>query len=207
MLTSSTPFESRSAKPAPRPGEDFRLAMRELASGVCLVTHGEGDSRTGLTATSVSSLSADPPTLIVCVNRSASLYERLTIGDTFGVSVLGAHHSEFADRFASRTGLKGSERFREGAWARTPGGVSVLAEAIAVFECEAEDVIVRHSHAILVGRVRLAARRPSEGALLYWRGAYDRIGWSEEEIARAIGTMPAEAPSDACDSPEARRFK
>jgi flavin reductase (DIM6/NTAB) family NADH-FMN oxidoreductase RutF len=170
----------------------FRLAMRQLASGVCLITHGAGEARVGLTATSVSSLSAEPPTLIVCVNRSASLYASLKRGDAFGVSVLGAQHAEFADRFAARTGLKGAGRFSEGAWLDTPNGVSVLADALALFECEAEEVIERHTHAIVVGRVTYAAPHPHEGALLYWRGVYDRIGWSAEEVARAIGAAPRE---------------
>ena len=87
--------------------DGFRLAMRQLVSGVCLITHGRGEARVGMTATSVSSLSMDPPTLIVCVNKSASLYARLRRGDAFGVSVLGAQHAEFADRFAARTGLIG----------------------------------------------------------------------------------------------------
>jgi len=168
----------------------FRLAMRQLASGVCLVTHGRGEARTGMTATSVSSLSADPPTLIVCVNKSASLYAQLKRGDSFGVSVLGAQHAEFADRFASRTGLKGAERFSEGDWLETQAGVPVLADALATFACEAEEVIERHTHAILIGRVTDASPQPSDGALLYWRGGYDRIGWSAEEVARAIGAAP-----------------
>ena len=168
--------------------------MRQLASGVSIVTHGDGEQRTGFTATSVSSLSAEPPTLIVCVNRSASLYARLTRGDAFGVSVLGAQHAEFADQFASRKGLKGADRFRDGAWSTTPGGVSVLADAIAALECETEEIIERHTHAILIGRVTFAAPRSNEAALLYWRGGYDRIGWSAEEVSRAVGVA---ASSDA----------
>jgi flavin reductase (DIM6/NTAB) family NADH-FMN oxidoreductase RutF len=177
-----------------RPAEAFRQAMRQLASGVSIVTHGDGEQRTGFTATSVSSLSVDPPTLIVCVNRSAALYAQLARGDAFGVSVLSAQQAEFADRFASRTGLKGAERFRDGAWVRTPGGVSVLADAIAALECETEEIIERHTHAILIGRVTFAAPRSNEAALLYWRGGYDRIGWSAEEVSRAIGVV---APNDA----------
>ena len=168
----------------------FRLAMRQLASGVCLVTHGRGEARVGMTATSVSSLSADPPTLIVCVNKTASLYAQLHRGDAFAVSVLSASQAEFADRFASRTGLKGAERFVEGEWLETPAGVPVLADALATFACEAEEVIERHTHAILIGRVTQASPQPSDGALLYWRGDYDRIGWSAEEVSRAIGAAP-----------------
>jgi len=180
-----------SAHPPGQDSEAFRLAMRQLASGVSLVTHGHGASRNGLTATSVSSLSADPPTLIVCVNRSASLCAQLAHGDLFGVSVLAANHGEFAETFAGRTGRKGEERFREGEWTTTPGGVSVLADAIASFECATEDLIERHSHVILIGRVRLATPRPAGGALLYWRGGYDQIGWSDEQLSRAVGLSPA----------------
>jgi flavin reductase (DIM6/NTAB) family NADH-FMN oxidoreductase RutF len=175
----------------------FRLAMRQLASGVSIVTHGVGEARTGLTATSVSSLSAEPPSLIVCVNRSASLYANLRSGDVFGVNLLGAEHVEIADRFAGRSGLKGSERFREGRWITTPNGVSLLADAIASFECEAEDVIERHSHAIVIGRVRNATSTAAAGALLYWRGGFERIGWSADEIFRAIGVTPAKAQSQS----------
>ena len=71
---------------------------------------------------------------------------------------------------------------------QTPAGASVLAEALAIFECEAEDVIERHTHAIVVGRVSFAAPRLDEAALLYWRGVYERIGWSAEEVSRAAGT-------------------
>jgi flavin reductase (DIM6/NTAB) family NADH-FMN oxidoreductase RutF len=169
---------------------DFRQAMRQLASGVCLITHGEGERRTGLTATSVSSLSTEPPTLIVCVNQSSSLYAQLSTGDAFGVSVLGSQQSEFADRFASRTGLKGAERFREGRWSETPRGVPVLADALATLECEAEEILTRHTHAIVIGRVTATAPRPADGALIHWRGAYERIGWSAEEVSRAIGAAP-----------------
>ncbi|HXT05581.1 MAG TPA: flavin reductase family protein [Roseiarcus sp.] len=204
MLTSSPAYF---ASCEPRIEDAFRLARRELASGVCLVTHGAGETRAGLTATSVTSLSVEPPTLIVCVSRADLLYQRLATGDLFGVSVLAAHHAEHADCFASRASPKRADRFRDGAWATTRGGVSVLADAIAIFECEAEDVIERHAHAIVVGRVTLAAARPCEGALLYWRGAYDHIGWSEDEISRVNGVMPARAPSGDRGRAQVRRFK
>ena len=191
------------ASPAPSTAfESFRLAMRQLATGVSVITHGAGDHRTGFTATSVSSLSADPPTLIVCVNRAASLFAQLSAGDLFGVSVLNARHAEIADGFAGRAGVSGAERFHQGRWTTTPDGVSLLADAIALFECRVEDVIERHSHAILIGRVRLASPRPAGGALLYWRGAYDSIGWTDEELSRAIGLSPAQPSATVLRFPE-----
>jgi flavin reductase (DIM6/NTAB) family NADH-FMN oxidoreductase RutF len=183
-------FSSPTA-PASSDESAFRLAMRQLASGVCLVTLGEGEARVGLTATSVASLSVEPPTLVVCVSRAASLYPRLFSGARFGVSVLAADQSEIANRFAGRTGLAGAERFRHGRWTTTPGGAPALADALANFECEVEELIERHSHAIVIGRVRLALPRASGGALVYWRGGFDQVGWSEEQISRAIGVTPA----------------
>jgi flavin reductase (DIM6/NTAB) family NADH-FMN oxidoreductase RutF len=184
-------FSPPAAEPASVEPGAFRLAMRQLASGVCIVALGEGEGRVGLTATSVTSLSVEPPTLVVCVSRAASLYPRLFLGVSFAVSVLAADQSEIANRFAGRAGLAGADRFRQERWTTTPGGAPALADALAIFECELETLIEHHSHAIAIGRVRLALPRGSGGALVYWRGGYDQIGWSEDQVSRAIGVTPA----------------
>jgi flavin reductase (DIM6/NTAB) family NADH-FMN oxidoreductase RutF len=164
--------------------------MRHLASGVCLVTHSVGGAPAGMTATAVASLSLDPPTLIVCLNRAASTFASLAPGVAFGVSVLGADHREFAERFAGRTGAEGAERFREGRWLIPPSGAPLLWDAIAAFECEVEDIVERHTHAIVIGRVKRAAAGAGGGALVYWRGGYDQLGWSRDELSRATGLSP-----------------
>ena len=174
----------------PAPADAFRTAMRHLVSGVSLITHGEGRAKTGMTATSVSSLSSEPPTLLVCVNRNASIYRGLKPGEGFGISVLSADQSEAADAFAGRTGLQGAERFRHGRWLTTRDGVDLLAGALATFDCEVEETIERHTHAIVIGRVRQAFAGESGGALLYWRGAYDQLGWRADEVSRAVGLTP-----------------
>jgi flavin reductase (DIM6/NTAB) family NADH-FMN oxidoreductase RutF len=171
----------------------FRAAMRHLASGVCLVTHCVGGARAGMTATAVASLSLDPPTLIVCLNRGASTYVGLAPGVAFGVSVLGADHRELAERFAGRTGEEGAERIREGRWLIPPSGAPLLWDALAAFECEVEDVVERHTHAIVIGRVKHAVAGSGGGALVYWRGGYDQLGWSEDELSRATGLSPQSA--------------
>jgi flavin reductase (DIM6/NTAB) family NADH-FMN oxidoreductase RutF len=165
--------------------QNFRHAMRGLASGVSLVTFGAGEERNGLTATSVSSLSIEPPTLLVAVNRAASGYSILKASQVFGISVLGAHQQEFAERFSGR--IKGASRYNQGRWLTLPSGVSLLADSVAAFECEIEDIIERHSHAIVIGRVRRLVAAGGASALVYWRGAYEQLGWTEEEIACAIG--------------------
>ena len=112
-------------------------------------------------------------------------------GALFAISVLAADQSEIANRFAARVGLDGAERLRQGRWTTTPGGVPAPTDALAAFECEAEELIERHSNVILIGRVRFALPRASCGALVYWRGGYDQVGWSAEQISRAIGVTPA----------------
>ena len=82
--------------------------MRHLPNGVCVVTFGQGDARTGVTATSVSSLSVEPPTMLVSVDRASSSYAALARSRAFGVNVLASEHQDVADRFAGRGGDKGS---------------------------------------------------------------------------------------------------
>jgi flavin reductase (DIM6/NTAB) family NADH-FMN oxidoreductase RutF len=171
----------------------FRRAMRQLASGVCVVTLGSDAERTGLTATSVSSLSADPPTLLVCVNRGSSSYPAFARLGAFAVNVLAADQREFAERFAGGSGLKGAERFEGGRWLPLPSGGICLADSVAVLDCEVDEQIERHTHAIVIGRVRRILIGGGSGALVYWRGAYDQVGWSSDEISRAIGLSPCGA--------------
>jgi len=169
----------------------FREAMRQLASGVCVVTLCAGERRTGLTATSVSSLSAEPPTLLVCVNRASSSYAALAFSGVFAVNVLAADQREIAERFAAGSCLKAAERYQGGSWRALPSGVSCLADSIAVFDCEVDERIERHSHAIVIGRVRRVLLGAASGALIYWRGAYDQLGWSKDEVSRAVGLFPS----------------
>lgn len=154
------------------PSDAFRGAMRNLAGGVCVVTVGRGAERTGLTATSVSSLSLDPPCLIVCMDRAASAFPMLLAQGTFGVNVLGAHHRDVADRFAGRGGVKGAARYAGADWIALATGAPLLDDALAGFDCVVEKVDEWHSHAIVIGRV-LAVHVPGDDRpLVYWRGDY-----------------------------------
>jgi flavin reductase (DIM6/NTAB) family NADH-FMN oxidoreductase RutF len=174
----------------------FRDATCQLASGVCLVTSGSGDQRSGVVATSVAFLSADPPTLLICVNRALSSHRAVQAHGEFVVSVLGADQREIADRFAGGSGLRGADQFPDWRWGALPGGASYLAGSVAVFDCEAVERIERHAHAIVIGHVRRVLVGDGSGALVRWRGAYDQVGWSRDEIARAVGLSPCGARTD-----------
>ena len=127
--------------------------MRHLAGGVSVITAGRGNDITGMTVTSVSSLSVDPPTLIVSVNREASSWPLLKRHGFFGVNILAADQLDVAERFAGKDGLKGADRFAGAQWITRVSGVPLLAGALSAIDCEVEDIFERHSHAIVIGRV------------------------------------------------------
>ena len=139
--------------------------MRQLASGVCIITLGVGEDRTGLTATSVFSLSAEPPTLLVCVDRGSSSYAAFERFSVFAVNVLAADQREFAERFAGGPDLKRAELLSRWGWRALPNGLSCLADWVAVFDCEVDEQIERHSQAIVIGRVRRVLQGGASGAL------------------------------------------
>jgi flavin reductase (DIM6/NTAB) family NADH-FMN oxidoreductase RutF len=174
---------------------DFRSAMRRLAGGVSVITVGQGNDITGMTVTSVSSLAVDPPTLIVSINRESSSWPLLQRHGFFGVNILAADQLDIAERFAGKDGLKGAARFDGAQWITGASGVPLLAGALAAIECGVEDIVERHSHAIVIGRVldtRLSLR---SAALAYWQGQYLAIDRDEDAIRLAEVSLPARAKS------------
>ena len=119
----------------------LKLAMRRLTGGVVVVTAGSGDERVGLTATSAVSLSVDPPTMLVCVNRSSSTWPVIARRRHFCVSILGAEHQAVAERFAGIGALRGAERYQGADWVEMASGASGLAGAQAIVDCEIDETL------------------------------------------------------------------
>src|SRR3954453_11248864 len=151
---------------------DFRNAMRQLTGGVSVITAGRGRDISGMTVTSVASLSVEPPALIVSVNRAASSYQLIRRHGFFGVNILNADQVEIAERFTGKDGSKGAARFAGADWFTRASGVPLLSGALAAIDCEVEEVVERHSHAIVIGRVLDLALSPRSAALAYWQGQY-----------------------------------
>ncbi|QUS42156.1 flavin reductase [Tardiphaga alba] len=172
------------------PSIAFRSAMRSLAGGVSVITVGRGKDITGMTVTSVSSLSVDPPTLIVSVNRQSSSWPLLQRYGAFGVNILSADQLDIAERFSGKDGLKGAARFSGAQWLTRATGVPLLAGALAAIDCEVEEVIERHSHAIVIGRVREVVNAVPHTALTYWDGQYVAIDQNEDNIKLAEVSLP-----------------
>jgi flavin reductase (DIM6/NTAB) family NADH-FMN oxidoreductase RutF len=171
--------------------DHFRGAMRHLAGGVSVITVGRGKEITGMTVTSVSSLSADPPTLIVSVNRASSSWPLLQRYSSFGVNILTADQLDIAERFTGNGGLKGAERFAGADWITRASGVPLLVGALAAIDCEVEHIVERHSHAIVIGRVLDMHLSSRTAALGYWQGQYVAIDQNEDAIRLAEVSLPA----------------
>jgi flavin reductase (DIM6/NTAB) family NADH-FMN oxidoreductase RutF len=152
----------------------FRSVMRRLAGGVVVITAGRGDDITGMTVTSLTSLSATPPRLLVSINRQASSFPLIERYRTFGVNILGSEQQAVADRF-SDSRLKGSQRFEGAPWSAGASGVPLLTTALATVECQAEEIMERHSHAIIVGRLLGMELSHGLSGLVYWNGQYVEI--------------------------------
>ncbi|WP_331375499.1 flavin reductase family protein [Sinorhizobium chiapasense] len=155
--------------------EGLKRALRALGGGVSIITAGEGETRNGATVTSATALSIDPPRMIVTLNRSASTLPVVERYGHFCVNVAGPDHETLANQFAGRGGLKGAERYLGADWTRLVSGAPVLEDAAAAIDCEVEEVIERHSHAIVLGRV-VGIRFGNRGSLVYRDGQYYALG-------------------------------
>jgi flavin reductase (DIM6/NTAB) family NADH-FMN oxidoreductase RutF len=165
--------------PAPhseyRTGSDprtLRAALGCFATGVTIVTCLDRSGRpVGLTANSFTSLSLEPPLLLVCVAKTASSAEALTAADHFAVNVLQTGQQPASIRFAA----KEADRFGGTPWSPGEYGPPILPESLGVFECAAHAVHEGGDHHIVVGEVLRASFDPSLDPLLYFRGRYRRL--------------------------------
>ena len=153
-------------------GKAFRDAMRGFVGNCSLITVGEGDEATGLVVTSATSLSAEPPLVLACVNRAASSHPLFARYGHFGWSALGAAHQPVAERFSGFAGVRGPARYEGAEWETAVTGARLLKGAPTAFDCVLEEMIDRATHSILIGRVRAIRTTADAGALLYWNGAY-----------------------------------
>ena len=156
--------------------EGLRLGMRRLVSGVCVVATRFKDDRYAMTASSVTSLSNDPPSLLVCVNREAAIQAVMQKGCPFSVNVLAADQQAISNKCAEK--LAGDERFELGGWlAHEPSGVPYLTSAQATFFCEVDnDSYCYGTHQIVIGRLtEVIVPEQAVNPLVYVDGGYRQL--------------------------------
>ncbi len=154
----------------------YRALMRHQAGAVAIVATVSEGVRAGLTATAFSSLSDQPPTLLVCVQRKAGAHDLIAQSKVFSINILAADQQDVAVRFSGNSGVRGAERFDGHAWGRLTTGAPVLDHALAVLDCELVESHGFTTHTIFIGRAVDGATRSEAQPLLYFRGDYWNLG-------------------------------
>jgi flavin reductase len=153
---------------------NFIAAMGAAATGVSVVTTEGLAGRFGLTVSAISSVSAEPPMLLACVNRKSPAVAAMDRNGRFAVNVLGFNNRDVAEIFAGRPKCGRPYDFDRHAWEEGSTGQPLLAGATASFECEIECSQDAGSHRIFIGRV-VNARRNAAEPLIYCNRAFGRV--------------------------------
>lgn len=156
-------------------GHALRQAMRRVASSVAVVTTRRDGVDHGMTVTAFSSVSLDPPIVLVVINTTASLHDPLTRGDGFCLNILDVDQQDIAEAFARRGA--GHSRFAAGRWFRpsvagAPAPALALEGAQAWVQCDVDAVVTAGTHSIITGKVRAAWSADGGAPLLYLDGAF-----------------------------------
>ncbi|MGY3473730.1 flavin reductase family protein [Bradyrhizobium ottawaense] len=149
---------------------EFRQAMRNLASGVAIVTTGTAAGRRGLTVSSVTSICMEPPCIVVGINACSEAHDEILASGSFGVSLLRSDQEDLALRFGGREGAKGAHRFDTAPWNQGVLDVPLLPNAFCALECVLYDHKVLGTHTIFIGRI-IAVREGHGNPLINFRGA------------------------------------
>ena len=160
--------------------DTFRKVMGHFVTGVTVVTTLENGEPQGITVNALSSVSLEPPLVVVALDRRRYITPKVHAAGRFAVSVLGEHQQALADCFAGAPVQPGRERFCGAAW--TPGatGLPLLDGAIATLECTVVGVHPIGDHDLFIGQVEaLNSEEHHPQPLLYFRRRYLRVERSE----------------------------
>ncbi len=153
----------------------YRDGMAHVAGHVHVITTGGPAGISGFTAIAVASVSDEPPTLLVCLNRKSANGALIEKNGVFAVNALPAGAETLAETFAGRRGLTGAERFREGLWTPLATGSPTLDSALVSFDCRLVEMRSMATHHIVIGQVEAVRIGPDGAALAYFDRAYRPI--------------------------------
>lgn len=145
-------------------------AMRRLASGVAIVAALGDDAPVGMAATSITSLTMDPPAVLVCVNRSAGLHASLSPGCPISINLLSRHQREVSAAFGGAVARE--LRFRVGGWTFDHHGLPILDDAQANLSCVVDSLAPYGTHSVVIARVEAVRLSAEVDPLIYQDGVY-----------------------------------
>ncbi len=152
---------------------DFKAAMRPFGAAVNIVTTAHDGQMHGVTATAVCSVSAAPPSLLVCINRAASIHNPVRAARHFCVNLLSADQVELAQRFSASDEEARRRRFEGLALRSLKTGSPMLPNAVAAYDCELVETVESATHTIFIGLVAAMHRAADHAdALMYRDGEF-----------------------------------
>jgi len=160
---------------------DMLLAMRRLARSVTVISCCDGERRYSMSATAVDSLSTEPPALLICVNRTSSIFPPLDTGIDFCVNLLSAQHEHIAIDCSGR--LKGEDRFSTGDWQTSKQGVPYLHDAQASLICRQDGRFDYGTHTVFIGQLHEVLISGEIDPLVYVDGMYTTAAASARCVA------------------------
>lgn len=164
-------------QPAHAPVErmDFLMSMRAIPGTVAIIASTDETHATGMAATAWSSLSADPPTVLVCVNQSASVHGVIGRAGAFSLNVVPVGHEETVAIFSAQRGLEGRDRFNPDHWTQGAHGMPVLDDAVVSYECNVVARHDHHTHSIFVGEIQSIGRKPDTAPTVHVDGGFGYV--------------------------------
>jgi len=148
----------------------FRDAMARLGAAVNIVTTGTLEAPVGFTASAVASVTDQPPTLLVCMNRASRSRDAYCVGAPVCVNVLSGLQQDLSGTFAGKAEM--AERFTHGHWTTLTTGAPVLTEAVASFDCRIDNIVEVGSHSVMFCIVEDLRINEGQAGLVYFNRAY-----------------------------------
>src|SRR4051812_38346140 len=157
----------------PLDGGQFKAGMRSLAGAVNIITSAHAGHRYGMTATAVCSVSAEPPTVLVCINKLATTHGAVAKSRVFCVNVLRAEDWDLSTAFSGAQ--TGEGRFKTRDWTRLATNSPVLLDALVSFDCRVTKKLAHGTHTIFLGQVEQVLFGKKGKPLLYSEGQYAKL--------------------------------
>ncbi len=157
--------------------KSFWTTLGQRATGMTVVTADSDEGPTGFLGLSAAHVTANPPTMLVSVDRKTSALAGITSRRHFAVNFLPASAGSVADAFGGRAGLSGAARFAAGEWRVLATGAPVFRNALGVFDCVVDEILHRGEVSIIIGKVVAVAARTDGDPLIFFRGKnYTSLG-------------------------------
>ena len=155
--------------------QNFREAMSRLGAAVNIITTTGPAGDAGFTASAVCSVTDNPATLLVCVNRNASQHDAIKANGILCVNVLSDEHEDLSPIFAGAGNIPMAERFARAKWLRLATGAPVLESAAAGLDCKIDQIVEVGTHSVLFCAVQAIHLGTSSSGLIYHGRAYHKV--------------------------------